>query len=358
MKLNVGEALASVFAVWFFSSRRNSTFSSRILGGAGELRISGTWFCILTIAQSFPQSPHPKTLYSGFCEGIKGIYLEKIEFNIYHIKPFFLCFPLCSSICSAHGSPDGGLSEHHEPVLAASRKTQRNHSGLWDQVPWEGKKQCKSAPVILSNFIDGLCIITWKKLWPTLMNTFSAKHFHFKSLLVWSSSPHLLLSSHFSVPPSSFVFAPPAYFYYAVSFSVPFPPALPLNSEFVRFESFCIFHWPRELWLLLPQGGNNGSHPDLLPLLFWPFSQANTLNSSCFTTACLSLFTSPEWLEWLSLLMLNERAHRPFINSCLFFLRRIRVRPLPIRWLRSGAMRASKVWRLVPLMWYKSAPGP
>lgn len=149
-----------------------------------------------------------------------------------------------------------------------------------------------------------------KKLWPMLMNTFSAKHFHFKSLLVWSSSPHLFLSSHFSVPPSSFIFAPPAYFYYAVSFSVPlipiFPPALTLNSEFVRFESFCIFHRPRELWVLLPQGGDSGSHSDLLPLLFWPFSQTNTLNSSHFTTARPSLFTSPVWAEWFALLVRVE----------------------------------------------------
>lgn len=200
------------------------------------------------------------------------------------------CFPHCSSICSAHGSPDGGLSEHHEPVLAASGETQRNHSGLWDQVPWEGKKQCKSAPIIPSNFSDGLCIIRWKKKTMTHADehVFS-EAFQFQIFACVIILPSLIPLFTFFCPSFVIHFAPPAYFYYAVSFSVPsipvFPPALPLNSEFVRFESFCIFHRPRELWLLLPQGGNNGPHSDLLPLLFWLFSQANTLNSSSFTPA-------------------------------------------------------------------------
>lgn len=127
--------LSISFAVWFSCHRRiRHPLSLHKDSGRENLSISGEWVCILTIGQSFSQSQQPKTLWLGFCGHTKGIELEKAytENDKLKNKICYLLFALCSSICSAHSSPDGGHSEHYEPVLAATRKTQWNHSGLWD----------------------------------------------------------------------------------------------------------------------------------------------------------------------------------------------------------------------------------
>lgn len=71
MKVNVGESRASVLL--FDSSLVTEELDILLHNGRGwGAGISGTWFCILTIARSFPQSPHPKTLCSHFCGWTKA----------------------------------------------------------------------------------------------------------------------------------------------------------------------------------------------------------------------------------------------------------------------------------------------
>lgn len=71
MKGNVGESRASVLL--FDSSLVTEELDILLQnGGGGGAGISGTWFCILTIACSSPQSPHPKTLCLRFCGRTKA----------------------------------------------------------------------------------------------------------------------------------------------------------------------------------------------------------------------------------------------------------------------------------------------
>lgn len=53
-----------------------------------------------------------------------------INVELSRLFAFCFFFSSGSSVRSAHCPPDGGVSQHHEPVLAAAGEAQRNHPGL------------------------------------------------------------------------------------------------------------------------------------------------------------------------------------------------------------------------------------
>lgn len=71
LKVNVGKSRASVLL--FDSSLVTEELDNLLQNGGGVgAGIRGTWFCILTIARGFPQSPHPKTLCLHSCGRTKA----------------------------------------------------------------------------------------------------------------------------------------------------------------------------------------------------------------------------------------------------------------------------------------------